>query len=156
MIFSCFKHCFIFFNVNEHLAVPSVELTRGGSHVDLLCFFCIHRITCWLLAFSCVCLYGWSNSQKSPSSNSPLRLFQGIICNINSVIPLIYWVSRFLKNHRRRDQDFLVKMGDNPFRGFVYRMRIKHCFSLIMYGFCSSNAFYLASLSFKMFITILN
>ena len=103
-----------------------------------------------------VCLYGWSNSQTSPSSNSPLRLFQGIICNINSVIPLIYRVSRFLKNHRRRHQDVLVKMGGNPFRGFVYRMRVKHCFSLIMYGFCSSNAFYLASLSFRMFITILN
>ena len=32
---------------------------------------------------------------------------------------------------------------------------IKHCFSLVMYGFCSSSALYSASFSFKMFIFIL-
>ena len=31
-----------------------------------------------------------------------------------------------------------------------------HCFSLMMYRFCSSNALYAASLSFTMFIFLLN
>ena len=31
----------------------------------------------------------------------------------------------------------------------------KHCFSLIIYGFCSSNALYSASLSPRMFIFLL-
>ena len=30
----------------EHLAVPFIELVRGGSCVSHLCFFCLHRITC--------------------------------------------------------------------------------------------------------------
>ena len=38
--------------------------------------------------------------------------------------------------------------GVNPYRGVVYRMGGgKPCFSLMMYGFCSNNAIYLASLS---------
>ena len=57
-----------------------------------------------------------------------------------------------MKNHRREDQDFLVKMGDSPYRWVVYRRRGKQCFLLIRYGFCSSNALYSASLSFRMFI----
>ena len=155
MIFSCFKHYFIFFNVNEHLAVPSVKLTRGGSRVDLL--FLLYTQDYLLVTCIFLCLFVWLiKLSEKPFLQLTIKTVSGIICNINSVIPLIYWVSRFLKNHRRRDQDFLVKMGGNPFRGFVYRMRIKHCFLLIMYGFCSSNAFYLASLPFKMFITILN
>ena len=36
MIFSYFKHYFIFFNVNKLLAVPFVELARGGSRVGHL------------------------------------------------------------------------------------------------------------------------
>ena len=32
---------------------------------------------------------------------------------------------------------------------------LKHCFSLIMHGFCSSNVLYSASLSFRMFIFLL-
>ena len=35
-----------FLNVNEHLAVPFVELKRSGSHVGHLHFFCLHWITC--------------------------------------------------------------------------------------------------------------
>ena len=50
MVFSCFKHFCIFFNVNEHLAVPFVEFKRGGSHVGDLCFFCLHGITCRSIA----------------------------------------------------------------------------------------------------------
>ena len=34
-------------------------------------------------------------------------------------------------------------------------MKGKHCFSLIRYGFCSSNALYSASLPFRMFIFLL-
>ena len=37
--------------------------------------------------------------------------------------------------------------------GVVYKWRgSKYCFSLIMYGFCGSNAHYVESLSFRMFI----
>ena len=62
---------------------------------------------------------------------------------------------RFSENHRKGDQDFPVKMGvrvgGKPYRGFVYRREGKHCFSLMMYAFCSNNALYAASLSFAMF-----
>ena len=76
MIFSYFKHNFIFFNVNEQLAVPCVELARGESCVGYLDFFCLHWITCMsiyrltqallilpiaqnpLLLTFCFCLYG--------------------------------------------------------------------------------------------------
>ena len=34
------------FNINEHLAVESVEFVWGGSHVGHLRFFCLHWITC--------------------------------------------------------------------------------------------------------------
>ena len=37
MIFSYFKHYFIVFNVNVHLAVPFVELSRGGSQLGRFC-----------------------------------------------------------------------------------------------------------------------
>ena len=46
MMFSYFKHFLTFFNDDEHLAVPFVELARGGSLVGHLLFFCLHRITC--------------------------------------------------------------------------------------------------------------
>ena len=53
-------------------------------------------------------------------------------------------------------QDFLVKMGGSPYRGVVYRGGGgKHCFPLIVYEICSSNALYSACLSFRMFIFIL-
>ena len=95
-------------------------------------------------------------TQMYISSISPLRLFQGIICNIHSVNPLIYKGLGFLKNHRRGgDQDFLVKMeGETHVEEVVYRKGGKHCFSLVIYGFCSSNALYSASLSFRMSIVI--
>ena len=66
----------------------------------------------------------------------------------------------FLKNHRRGGrggggQDFLVKMeGETHVEEVVYRKGGKHCFSLVIYGFCSSNALYSASLSFRMSIVI--
>ena len=67
----------IFFNVNEHLAVSSVILVRGGSHVGHLCLFCLHWFTplsipshkglifpvSYILLSTC--LYGWSNSNIS-------------------------------------------------------------------------------------------
>ena len=56
----------------------------------------------------------------------------------------------FLKNHRWGDQDFLVKMGGGG--GVSIEGRGKHCFSLIMYGFCSSNTLYSVSLSFRVVI----
>ena len=45
MIFSYFI-LFDLFNVNEHLAVPFVELAIGGSRMGHLRFFCLHWITC--------------------------------------------------------------------------------------------------------------
>ena len=44
MILSHSKHYFIFSNVNEHLAVPFVKLTRNGSRVSHF-RFCLHRTT---------------------------------------------------------------------------------------------------------------
>ena len=62
-------------------------------------------------------------------------------------------VFEFFRNHRRGDQDFLVKTEGSPYRGAgVYRKGGKHCFPLVMYGFRSSNALYSATLSFRMFI----
>ena len=43
IIFSDFK-TFNFFNVNEHLAVPFIDLVMDGSFVGHLCFFCLHWI----------------------------------------------------------------------------------------------------------------
>ena len=52
-------------------------------------------------------------------------------------------------------QDFLVKMeGETHVEEVVYRKGGKHCFSLVIYGFCSSSALYSASLSFRMSIVI--
>ena len=57
-------------------------------------------------------------------------------------------------------QVFIVKMGGSPCRGRggSYRREEgegKHCFSLIMCGFCSSNALYSERLSFRVFIFLL-
>ena len=129
MIFSYVKHYFIFFNVNEHLAVPYVAIDKrwfpcGSSPFllftqDYLSEYSYSHISwilhiAWnlpLLAFCFLCVCMVDQTQMYPSSISPLKLFQGIICNIHSVNPLIYRGLGFLKNHRRRDQDFLVKMG---------------------------------------------
>ena len=168
MIFSYFKHYFMLFNVNEHLVVPFVELARDGSRVGHLRFFCLHRITClsiWafpqlqklnltyclksslLLAFCLLFVCMVAQTQMYSSSISPLELFQRIICNIHSVKPIIYRGLGFLKNHRRGDQYFLVKMGGVAHKEgvgvgglVVFRKGGKHCFSLVMYGLCSSNA----------------
>ena len=42
-----FKHYFIFFNVNEHLAVPFVKFARGRSHVGHLLFFVYTGLSVW-------------------------------------------------------------------------------------------------------------
>ena len=58
---------------------------------------------------------------------------------LHSVTPLIYRGLGFLKNHRRGDQDFLVKMGWGGGGGVDYRVEGgmgQHCFSLIIFGFC--------------------
>ena len=46
--------------------------------------------------------------------------------------------------------------GSNPYKGLVYRIGGKACFSLMIYEFCSSNTLYSVSLSFTMFIFLLN
>ena len=46
--------------------------------------------------------------------------------------------------------------GSNPYKGLVYRIGGKACFSLMIYEFCSSNALYFVSPSFTMFIFLLN
>ena len=60
--------------------------------------------------------------------------------------PLICRGLRFLENHRRGESRYYCK---NESLG-------KYCFPLMMYGFCSNNALYSASLSFTIFIFILN
>ena len=129
MIFSYFI-LFDLFNVNEHLAVPFVELAIGGSRMGHLRFFCLHWITClristviqaysYLLLEICYlhfafCLYGCSNSNVLLIHLLILliHLFQWIICNIHSMNPLIYRGLGFLKNHGMGDQNFLVNMGE--------------------------------------------
>ena len=169
MIFSYFKHYFIFFNVNKLLAVPFVELARGGSRVGHLfvlytqdylsehsyssLILLIYKSSL-LLAFCYLFVCMVDQSHTYHFSISPLRLFQ-----VSHVI-LLVWFPLFIggwdfwKIIEGEDQDFLVKMGGSPYRGFVYWKRGKHCLSLAMYGFWSSNGFYLASLSFRMFIII--
>ena len=86
---------------------------------------------------------------KSPQNNRG--------CNSHSVTPLfigIGWWLGFLKNHRWVDQDFLIKIGGQSIQGGCLQ-KGKHYFSLIMYGFCSYNTLYSASLSFRVFIFIL-
>ena len=68
---------------------------------------------------------------------------------------------RFLKNHRRVDQEFLVKGGEeggggNPYRTGVSTEGMKQCFPLMMYGFYSDNALYSVSFSFTVFIFLLS
>ena len=70
--------------------------------------------------------------------------------------PLFIGGLGFLKNHRRGGGSrFSCKNGVSPYGGWAGG--VKHCFSLIIvWMICSSNALYLASLSFKMFIFILS
>ena len=61
-----------------------------------------------------------------------------------------------LKNHKRREQDFLIKMRKS-IQGVSYRREdggkgCKHCFSLMMYEFFSNNVLCSASISFTMYI----
>ena len=100
MIFSYFKHFFIFSNVNEHLVVTFVELAGGGSCVGHFHFFCLLRATC----MSLILFVAWNipyQTQMCPPFISPLWLFQATTCNIYSVNPLIYRGLGFFKNHRR-------------------------------------------------------
>ena len=47
-------------------------------------------------------------------------------------------------------------MGGNPCKGVVYRRgRRKHCFSLVIYGFCSNKSHYSTSLLFIKFIFLI-
>ena len=94
MILSYFTHYFIFFNVNEDLAVQVVKFTRGGSCVDNLRFFRLHRITylsilsrkslILLIAWNSpcylhfvFCLFLWLIKLKC-TPHSPLELFWGL------------------------------------------------------------------------------
>ena len=72
----------------------------------------------------------------------------------------ILHVERFFqKSQRGRGRRFSCK---NEGRGCLYRRclsiegRVKHCFSFVMFGFCSNNALYSANLLFKMFILLLS
>ena len=46
MIFSHFKHYFIFLNINEHLAVLFFELAKSESRVSHSRSSCLHKISC--------------------------------------------------------------------------------------------------------------
>ena len=56
-----------------------------------------------------------------------------------------------LKNHRRRR----IKIFCKNWALSIKVGRVKHCLSLIMYGFCNSKTLYWASLPFGMFIFFL-
>ena len=87
------KPYFIFFDVNEHLAVPFVEglgpvwvISVSFVYTGLKPFPKPHKLNfIYCLKFSLLLafcfLFGWSNPNV-PSSISPLGMFQGIICNI--------------------------------------------------------------------------
>ena len=78
------------------------------------------------------------------------------IHSVNPPPPLFIGGFRFLKNHRREDQDFLVKMGGSPYREGSIEGERKHRFSLIRYEFCrSKDALFSASLLYRMFIFVL-
>ena len=112
MIFSYFEHYFIFFNVNEHPAVLFVELARVVPVWAISVSFVYTGLLVWaliqphklnltyyfksslLLVFCSMHICTVDQSQMYPSSISPLGLFQGIICNIHSVNPLL----KFSKN----------------------------------------------------------
>ena len=95
-----FKHCFISFNVNEHLVVPFIELARGESCLGHLCFFFFftqdylpehswsHTTLILLIAWNlpcyfhfAFCLFVWLIKLMYSAPISPLGLFQGITCN---------------------------------------------------------------------------
>ena len=61
-----------------------------------------------------------------------------------------------MKNCRSWDEEGLVKMGDVAHigGGSVYRKEGKHCLSLVINGFCKSNALYSVGFSLRMFIII--
>ena len=61
---------------------------------------------------------------------------------------------KFLKNHRRGGSRYLKIEGVVHIEGVPIEGGM-HCFSLIMYEFCSSNALYSVSLSFRMFVFLL-
>ena len=176
MIFSNFKHYFIFFNVNEHLPVPFVKLAKGGSppvwatsvsfvYTRLLVraflqssmlnlIYCLKSSLQLAFCFLFVCMV--NQTQMYLSSISPLWLFQVIICNIVWT-PLFIGVWDFWKIIEGGSR-FSCKNGVcSPYKegGVVCRKGGKHwfslVFSLVMYGFCSSNALYSANLSFRMF-----
>ena len=103
-----FRTLFIFFHVNEHLAVPFVELARGGplvGHLHSVSFVCMgllvwafiqsHKLnltycskSSLLLAFSSVCLV--DQCQMYPSFISPLQMLHCIICNIQCERPPLF------------------------------------------------------------------
>ena len=77
-------------------------------------------------------------SQMYPLSISPLGLSQGIICNIPSVTlsllspppsPLAEGGLEFLKNHKREDQNFTVKIKGSSYKRAVYRKGVSTAFN---------------------------
>ena len=114
------------------------------SHKLNLTYCLKSSVTCILPS---VCLV--DQTQMYPSSISLLGLFQGIICNIHSVNPFIYRGLRFSKNHKKGIKEDSCKMSEGVahIRWVNYRKGDKHW--LVMYEFCSRNALYSASISFK-------
>ena len=129
MIFSYFKHYFIFFNVNKLLAVPFVELARGGSRVGHLfvlytqdylsersyssLILLIYKSSL-LLAFCYlfVCMVDQSNTYHF--SISPLGLF------LVSYVILIVWFPLFI-----RGWDFW-KIIEGGIKIFLLKWEVAH------------------------------
>ena len=111
---SQFYTLFLFFDVNEHLAVPFIKLARGlmsaiwisslytrllvwafpQSH-ELILLFEIFPVTC-IFCFLFICMV--DETQMYPSSISPLGLFQGIICNIDRMKGGTFWTLNYWGN----------------------------------------------------------
>ena len=131
MIFSYFKHYFIthfffmlmttwqFHLLNWQAVGPMWAISISFIYTVLLVWaflqshklnltYCLKSSPAFCFLF--VCMIG--QTQMYPSSISPSELFQGIMCNIHSVNPIIFRGLRYLKNHRNGDQDFIVKMGE--------------------------------------------
>ena len=149
MIFSCLKHYFIFFNVNEYLAVPFTDLARGasrGGHLPIL-FLC--KITCvsiptvtqvqpyslleilssilQILHFD-FCMFVWLIKLTcTPQTSHHQDCFRGF--HVIQCEPFLFiGDSGFLKNHRSEESRFSVKMEGSPLKGVVYRKKVSTVF----------------------------
>ena len=123
------------------------------SHISLILLIA-WNLPCYLYFY--FCLFVWLIKLKCTLIYLTFRTVSGDHMQYSWCESFFFYrgVEIFEKS-QKGDQDFLVKIGGcSPYSEVVYRKGGKHCFSLVIYGFCSSNALYSASLSFRMSIVI--